>query len=288
MSDRIVVMFDGSISQFGDAEQRIRPAGHRGRSRISSACPTSFPADRHLEGDALRRVDTPRGIADVPCATAHPGRATRRWWCCARRSMTLSLERPAVAAQPVPGQGAGAALSRAHHRLPSDLRGRLAGAGAPECLVRHRARHRRVVQLSRGELLAHSGRRGGCAMSMAAALPLPAERGSLWPSQWSLLVLPALLLVVVFLAVPYLNIVVMSFRTPSTTAPYGPGFTLANYVKALSDPFYLAVLVRTLVHQRARHRGVPADRRSRLPITWRARRPGCAGSCLPASSRRCW
>jgi putative spermidine/putrescine transport system permease protein len=84
-------------------------------------------------------------------------------------------------------------------------------------------------------------------MSMAAALPLPAERGSLWPSQWSLLVLPALLLVVVFLAVPYLNIVVMSFRTPSTTAPYGPGFTLTNYVKALSDPFYLAVLVRTLV-----------------------------------------
>jgi putative spermidine/putrescine transport system permease protein len=38
----------------------------------------------------------------------------------------------------------------------------------------------------------------------------------------------------------------MSFRTPSTTAPYAPGFTLANYVKTLSDPFYLAVLVRTL------------------------------------------
>src|SRR5260370_16659384 len=84
-------------------------------------------------------------------------------------------------------------------------------------------------------------------MSIDAAQPLSMERKSLWPSQWSLLVLPALVLVIVFLAVPYFNIVVMSFRQPSTTAPYGPGFTLMNYVKALSDPFYMAVLVRTLV-----------------------------------------
>jgi putative spermidine/putrescine transport system permease protein len=84
-------------------------------------------------------------------------------------------------------------------------------------------------------------------MSVDAALPLSIERKSLWPSQWSLLVLPALVLVIVFLAVPYFNIVMMSFRQPSTTAPYGPGFTLMNYVKALSDPFYMAVLVRTLV-----------------------------------------
>lgn len=66
-------------------------------------------------------------------------------------------------------------------------------------------------------------------MSVAAVLPAPIEhQRSLWPSQWSLLVLPALVLVIVFLAVPYLNIVVMSFRNPSTSAPYAPGFTLLN------------------------------------------------------------
>jgi putative spermidine/putrescine transport system permease protein len=61
-----------------------------------------------------------------------------------------------------------------------------------------------------------------------------------------LLILPALLLVVLFLGVPYLNIVVMSFRTPATTAPYAPGFTIVSYVKALSDPLYLVILWRTL------------------------------------------
>ncbi|HEY0185567.1 MAG TPA: ABC transporter permease [Rhodopila sp.] len=61
-----------------------------------------------------------------------------------------------------------------------------------------------------------------------------------------LLILPALLLVLLFLGVPYLNIVVMSFRTPSTGAPYAPGFTVASYAKALSDPLYLGILWRTL------------------------------------------
>ncbi|WP_205648780.1 ABC transporter permease [Acuticoccus kandeliae] len=61
------------------------------------------------------------------------------------------------------------------------------------------------------------------------------------------LALPAVLLVVVFLIVPYLNIVLMSFRTPSTTAPYGPGFTVANYYRAITDSFYFAVLLRTLI-----------------------------------------
>lgn len=61
-----------------------------------------------------------------------------------------------------------------------------------------------------------------------------------------LLILPALLLVLLFLVVPYFNIVVMSFRTPSTSMPYAPGFTLANYARALTDGFYLSVLWRTL------------------------------------------
>jgi putative spermidine/putrescine transport system permease protein len=76
------------------------------------------------------------------------------------------------------------------------------------------------------------------------ALPM-APRGITLRWQF-LLILPAVLLVVLFLGIPYLNIVVMSFRTPSTTAPYAPGLTIASYVKALSDPLYLGVLWRTL------------------------------------------
>ena len=38
----------------------------------------------------------------------------------------------------------------------------------------------------------------------------------------------------------------MSFRRPSTTAPYLPGFTLDNYVKPLTDAFYWEILGDTL------------------------------------------
>lgn len=57
-----------------------------------------------------------------------------------------------------------------------------------------------------------------------------------------LLAAPTLSLLFLFLLVPYANMLVMSFRTPSTSRPYAPGFTLGNYVKALSDPYYLNVL----------------------------------------------
>jgi len=60
------------------------------------------------------------------------------------------------------------------------------------------------------------------------------------------LVLPALVFLGCFLVAPYVDMLVMSFRNPSTTAVYAPGFTLANYRKALTDPFYLEVLARTL------------------------------------------
>lgn len=50
----------------------------------------------------------------------------------------------------------------------------------------------------------------------------------------------------VFLVLPYLSIVVMSFRVPSTTAAYGAGFTVANYAKALTDELYLGTLLDTL------------------------------------------
>jgi putative spermidine/putrescine transport system permease protein len=65
------------------------------------------------------------------------------------------------------------------------------------------------------------------------------------PARW-LLALPALLTVSLLIVLPYINIVVMSFRTPSTTAPYAPGFTVANYTRALGDGFYLELLGDTL------------------------------------------
>lgn len=61
-----------------------------------------------------------------------------------------------------------------------------------------------------------------------------------------LLFLPAALVLVVFLAIPYLNIVVMSFRVPGQGVPYAPGFTLANYAKLFADGFYIGQLANTL------------------------------------------
>jgi putative spermidine/putrescine transport system permease protein len=60
------------------------------------------------------------------------------------------------------------------------------------------------------------------------------------------LVLPAAALIFVFLVIPYINILIMSVRVPSTSAPYGPGFTLGNFQRALGDSLYLGILERTL------------------------------------------
>jgi len=59
---------------------------------------------------------------------------------------------------------------------------------------------------------------------------------------------PALVLVTVFIAAPYLNIVVMSLRSPSNVQTFGPGFTLQNYVRVLSDRLYLGLLGDTLIY----------------------------------------
>lgn len=61
-----------------------------------------------------------------------------------------------------------------------------------------------------------------------------------------LLALPAVLLLGIFLVIPYLNIVLMSFRTPGQGTPYGAGFTLANYLRFFSDGFYLFQVFNTL------------------------------------------
>ena len=67
------------------------------------------------------------------------------------------------------------------------------------------------------------------------------------PFVW-LLGLPAVLLVGTFVVAPYINIGVMSFRTPSTVVAYGPGFTIVNYTRALTDSLYLSLLLHTLIY----------------------------------------
>ena len=63
-----------------------------------------------------------------------------------------------------------------------------------------------------------------------------------------LLAAPALVAIAALIVVPYVNILVMSFRVPSTSKPYLPGFTVGNYAKALADPdfFYLELMADTL------------------------------------------
>ena len=61
-----------------------------------------------------------------------------------------------------------------------------------------------------------------------------------------LLIAPALIVLTVFLVIPYLNVILMSFRTPGNGVPYGAGWTIANYGKFLSDPFYLFQIANTL------------------------------------------
>jgi putative spermidine/putrescine transport system permease protein len=67
-------------------------------------------------------------------------------------------------------------------------------------------------------------------------------------SRWrtALIGAPVLALLFVFFVLPYGEMVAMSFRMPASGAPYGDAWTIANYAKALGDPFFLTVLGRTL------------------------------------------
>jgi ABC-type spermidine/putrescine transport system permease subunit I len=69
-------------------------------------------------------------------------------------------------------------------------------------------------------------------------------RSPIWGT--ALLGAPALVLLFVFLVLPYGDMIAMSFRTPANGAPYGDAWTVANYVRAVGDPFYLGVLGYTL------------------------------------------
>ena len=61
-----------------------------------------------------------------------------------------------------------------------------------------------------------------------------------------LLIAPAAALIGIFLILPYLDIVVMSFRAPGHSTPFGVGFTLDSYRRFFTDSYYLGALAWTL------------------------------------------
>jgi putative spermidine/putrescine transport system permease protein len=61
------------------------------------------------------------------------------------------------------------------------------------------------------------------------------------------LLAPAAIVLGVFLVIPYVNIIVMSFRVPTVGAPYAPGFTLNTYIRIFTDSYFLGVLGDTLL-----------------------------------------
>ena len=60
-----------------------------------------------------------------------------------------------------------------------------------------------------------------------------------------LLIAPAASLIGVFLILPYLNIVVMSFRAAAQSKPYGAGLSADNYIRFFSDSYYIGALAQT-------------------------------------------
>jgi putative spermidine/putrescine transport system permease protein len=86
------------------------------------------------------------------------------------------------------------------------------------------------------------------APALRAAPERPGRSGWLRAKASLLLVVPTLAFLIAFLLLPYLNMVVMSFRTPSTRQVFAPGFTAANYLDALLDPdlYYLRILWDTM------------------------------------------
>jgi ABC-type spermidine/putrescine transport system permease subunit I len=102
-----------------------------------------------------------------------------------------------------------------------------------------------------------------------------------------LLGLPALLILLAFLVLPYVDMVTMSLRAPGSGVAYGAGFTLGNFRHALGDPLYLGALARSLALG-----GPSPGCACCCPIRWRGIWHTCQsdGICcsIAASSRRCW
>ena len=59
-------------------------------------------------------------------------------------------------------------------------------------------------------------------------------------------VVPALLLLIGFFVIPYLQVVLIGFRAEAPGEPFGGAYSVANYVDLLGDPFIWDVLWRTV------------------------------------------
>lgn len=80
--------------------------------------------------------------------------------------------------------------------------------------------------------------------SATMAAGVPAIRPRRWP--WvHMLIVPILLFLAVFFLIPYANMVYMSFLVKPAEGAYIREFTLANYARALQDPFYWKILRNT-------------------------------------------
>lgn len=61
-----------------------------------------------------------------------------------------------------------------------------------------------------------------------------------------MLILPSAAILFLFVVLPYLNVLVMSFRTPASGSPYGEGFTLESYATIATDSYYFGALWQTI------------------------------------------
>jgi putative spermidine/putrescine transport system permease protein len=61
------------------------------------------------------------------------------------------------------------------------------------------------------------------------------------------LALPAVLLLLAFLILPYVEMIMMSFRNSQPGTAYGVGYTVDHYRTVLTDTLYLGALARSLV-----------------------------------------
>ncbi|WP_116134498.1 ABC transporter permease [Tropicimonas sp. IMCC34043] len=63
----------------------------------------------------------------------------------------------------------------------------------------------------------------------------------------SILILPSAALIFLFIVLPYVNVLVMSFRAPADGQPYGEGFSLQGYVQFFSESYYALSLPQSLL-----------------------------------------
>ncbi|MBT9383968.1 ABC transporter permease [Pseudooceanicola sp. CBS1P-1] len=62
-----------------------------------------------------------------------------------------------------------------------------------------------------------------------------------------LLLLPAAILLTVFLAVPYVTVITSAFRTPGEGTPFGEGYTLGNFGRIFSQWYYIGQALNTML-----------------------------------------